>query len=71
MTNEVFEAIVKTRDIEVQHTLETRQIAFDSDVQLRKAICKLVHILVSNGSISIEEGTDVMDAMSVKKEEEK
>lgn len=68
MNNEFVEEIIKTRDIEVKHTLETRQIAFDKDRALMAGITTLVRVLHLNGTINAEEANLVLDAMSIKKE---
>lgn len=70
MNNELIGLIMETRHLELQHTLDTRQIAFDRDRALIAGIAALVRVLHLNGTINAEEAKAVYDAMSIKKEVE-
>lgn len=70
MDKETLDAILDTRGIELKHTLETRQIAFDRDRLLQQAIFELLHILIKNDVIDVEEAKAVYEALSMRKEGE-
>ena len=68
MNSETWKAILDTREIEFKHTSETRQMVFDREAIIYKAIFELIHILLKEGIINADDASKVYDALSAKKE---
>lgn len=71
MTKDILDELIRINSQEVAHTIETRNIAFESDMNIRNGIMMLLNILVGKDIISSEEACKIIDAMAGKKEEKK
>lgn len=68
MNEEILKMIMETRDIEFNHTLDTRQMIYDRDTKNLCMMGELLSVLLKNEVISVDDMNLVLNRAT--KEEE-